>query len=349
MPERHRPFANHPCATQHPRLIEDAQLFLSLAIGSATRQSYTSGINSYITFSDSHGIHPAFPASIETLCLWISSLAAPPRRLRLTTCKVYLAGVISRHTEMGFNNPLDGAPPLLDRIFAGIKRWESVTTPLSKPKLPITTAMLHAMRPHLNLSNRSDSLLWAMMWTATAGLLRISEFTLANSRETDRSLQLRQLTLYDDRGSAIDTLSVTAATRIKHITLHLEASKTDPFRAGVDIIIASPTAIHALTRYIDHIKRECPLPASPLFMFPSLIGVKRSWLMKNVSRLLNLTGYQPQHYSSHSFRKGGAVSLQQHGVEDSIVRRIGRWKSDAFHLYVRDAAIDTIIDASARL
>jgi len=71
--------------------------------------------------------------------------------------------------------------------------------------------------------------------------------------------------------------------------------------------------------------------------------------MKHVSRLLSLTGYQAQHYSSHSFRKGGAVSLQQHGVEDSIVRRIGRWKSDAFHLYVRDAAIDTIIGASARL
>jgi hypothetical protein len=347
MPERHRPFADHPCAAAHPELIQQAQLFLSLALGDTTRHTYTSAVNSYLSFVDAHDIHPAFPASVATLCLWVSHLAAPPRRLALRTCKVYLSGLISRHTEVGFNNPLDGAPPLLTRVMAGIKRSESLTP--SKPKLPITTAMLQAMLPHLDLTHRSDSLLWAMMWTATAGLLRISEFASASAGQADRVLELRQLTLYDFNDKPVELLSVTPTSRIKQVTLHLDASKTDPFRSGVDIIIASPTAIRALSRYLLHIQSQQVSPTTPLFMFTDKTAVKRSWLMKRVSALLSRIGHHPEHYSSHSFRKGGAVSLQKSGVADSIIRRIGRWKSDVFHTYVRDPALETLIAANALL
>ena len=71
--------------------------------------------------------------------------------------------------------------------------------------------------------------------------------------------------------------------------------------------------------------------------------------MSRVVPLLRKIGRNPERFSSHSFRKGGAVSLQESRVEDSLVRRMGRWKSDAFHLYVRDPAPDTLIAASARL
>jgi hypothetical protein len=260
---------------------------------------------------------------------------------------VYLSGLISRHTEMGFNNPLDSAPPLLDRVMAGIKRLGSLTP--SKPKLPITTAMLQAMLPHLDLTQRSDSLLWAMMWTATAGLLRISEFASASAVQSDRVLELRQLTLYDFNDKQLDLSTISPTSGIKQATLHLDASKTDPFRSGVDIIIASPTAIRALRCYLLHIRSENASPTTPLFMFSDKTAVKRSWLMKRVSALLARVGHHPEHYSSHSFRKGGAVSLQKLGVADSIIRRIGRWKSDVFHTYVRDPALETLVAANARL
>ena len=65
--------------------------------------------------------------------------------------------------------------------------------------------------------------------------------------------------------------------------------------------------------------------------------------------LLRSIQHDPTAYSSHSFRKGGAVSLQQQGVEDSIIRRTGRWRSDAFHLYVRHAQLDSLVAANARL
>ena len=74
---------------------------------------------------DTHGIRSAFPASVQTLCFWISYLASPPRALTLGTCKVYLSAVVTRHTELGYAHPLASAPPMLSRIMAGIKRMSA--------------------------------------------------------------------------------------------------------------------------------------------------------------------------------------------------------------------------------
>ena len=287
---------------------------------------------------------------MPTLCLWLTHLASSPRSLTLGTCKVYLAAVVTRHTELGLDNPIANAPPVLDRLIAGIKR---MTARPGRQKLPITTAMLDAMRPHLSLQHRSDSLLWAMMWTATAGLLRISEFTVLNDADTARTLRARHLTLHDQRGAAF-TLAEAAAAEpafdAHHVTLHLDASKTDPFREGVDIVIAAPTATAALLQYGRHCRTALQRDATtPLFHFPGGRPVSRAWLMRQVDQLLRLTGHDPSRYSSHSFRKGGAVSLQARGVEDSLIRRTGRWKSDAFHRYVRHAPLDVLVATNARL
>lgn len=230
----------------------------------------------------------------------------------------------------------------------GIKRWS--TGARSKPKLPINTAMLRSMGIHLNLSLRSDSLVYAMMWLATAALLRISEFTVRGSSEP-RTLKLSQLSFIDNSGSSIDLLQQPQSERIRYAVLHLEASKTDPFRSGVDIIVACREAVEALCKYFGHMQRHSPRPtsSSPLFTSSNMQPVNRSWFMQRIASLLTKSGYHPERYSSHSFRKGGAVSLQSKGVPDSIVRQMGRWRSDAFHLYVRHPSLDTLITATSSI
>jgi hypothetical protein len=323
-------------------------MFLALAVGDTTRQTYNSGVASYITFMDQTRLSSAFPADITTLCLWIASLAAPPRSLAVGTCKVYLAAVVTRHTELGFDNPLQGAPPVLDRLLMGIKRYSAGSA--SKPKLPITATMLRQMRAHLDLRGRSACLLWAMLWVATAGLLRISEFTTRSARGPQMPpLLLSHLAFFGQDRSSIDVLTSTQHSLVRHMVLHLQASKTDPFRTGVDIVIASADAIEAVHLYLAHLRLQRPRPATPLFALDDLSAVPRGWLMSRVLSLLRKIGHNPDRFSSHSFRKGGAVSLQEARVEDSLVRRMGRWKSDAFHLYVRDPALDTLISASSRL
>jgi hypothetical protein len=347
MPPCYRPFADHPCAASDPNLIQQAQGYLALSIGDQTRRTYGSGISSYIQFVEQHRLPTAFPASIPTLCLWMTSLAS--RGLTLGTCKVYLSAVVNRHAEMGLDNPLTDAPPILHRVLAGIKRACSHTTAL---KLPITTAILHSMLPHLQLQERRDSLLWAMMWTATAGLLRISEFAVKSATDTDRILRMGHLLCFDHAGvphSLQQLVSYHAPPTIRYVTLHLDASKTDPLRVGVDIVISARTALDALLSYAKRCTANGLAASSPLFHIEEAAPAQRSWLMGEVDRLLRLIGRDPRTYSSHSFRKGGAVSLQQAQVEDSLIRRAGRWKSDAFHLYLRHSTTDALVSANARL
>jgi hypothetical protein len=321
-------------------------MFLALAIGPSTRQTYSSGLRSFISFVDTHGIRPAFPASVQTLCLWVTSLASPPGAVTLGTCKVYLSAVVTRHTELGYDHPLADAPPMLSRILAGIKRMSAQP---SRPKLPITTALLQEMRPHLNLQHRSDILVWAMMWTATTGLLRISEFATRGDTDSSRVLGLQQLTLYNQTQRSYDLIDACSTDEeTVYAILRLTASKTDPFRAGVDIVLSSSTTLRALLAYGAHIQPHGS-STTPLFHHPDRTAVTRAWLMRRVDGLLRRTGRDPRQYSSHSFRKGGAVSLQSLGVEDSLIRRIGRWKSDAFNLYVRDPSFTTLIHTNARL
>jgi hypothetical protein len=282
------------------------------------------------------------------LCLWLAAIASPPQSLVYGTCKTYLAGVITHHLEMGLAHPLQtDCAPLLDRVLAGIKR---ASAPNAKPKLPITTTMLLQMRAHLDLQQRRDVLLWAMMWTATAGLLRISEFALTAINDTERTLRMQHLRLvdYDGKGHALTDVG-GSTLRIRYIVLHLDASKSDPLRAGVDVTIASPTALRALRSYARYCTSPTITSSTPLFHFADGRAVHRQWLMKQVDQLLLLIGHEPRSYSSHSFRKGGASSLQAAGVGDAAIRLLGRWKSDAFNLYVRHPSLDTQVEFNSRL
>jgi hypothetical protein len=312
------------------------------------------GVASFVEFTRLHGITAVLPASPATLCLWLTSLAWPPRSLQFGTCKVYLAAVVTHHFECGFDSPLRGAPPMSDRVLAGIKRLTAPTA--ARPKLPITTAMLRSKQPHLQLRTYSDSLLWAVFWVATTGLLRISEFIYHHSMP-DRLLRRAQLTAFDVSGRPLDLSSLRTLNGphvINRLSLHLEASKTAPLRVGGDIVLASRTTIEAVCAYLL-LRVEPGQPSStmaascPLFALADATPITRVWLMDRLNHLLQLCGLDASRYSSHSFRKGGAVSLQALGVQDSLVRQQGRWKSDAFHLYLRHPSLDALIAATANL
>jgi hypothetical protein len=234
---------------------------------------------------------------------------------------------------------------MLNMMFTGIKRLQAYRQAgaHSKPKLPITTTMLRIMTHSLIPSLYSDALVLAMTWVALTAMLRISEFTIDN-RNQDRMLCMKHLSFTTDN-NLMTSINIHQTTMIKHANLHLEQSKTDPFRKGMNIIISSPEAIKAITNYLRHTATNTTTPETPLFRTRNGTAVTRAWFMKQVTTLITAAGYDMQQYSSHSFRKGGAVSLQEKGVEDSIIRNMGRWRSDAYQLYLRHPNNTTLIQA----
>ena len=117
-----------------------------------------------------------------------------------------------------------------------------------------------------------------------------------------------------------------------HLELTLPASKTGPFRQGITLHIGGTNDLACAVRALRHLFQEFLAPGdAPLFQ--STVPFTRSIVVNNLEQALRSIGQQG-HYSGHSFRRGAATSARLAGLSDSEIMLLGRWKSDAYRLYV---------------
>ena len=61
----------------------------------------------------------------------------------------------------------------------------------------------------------------------------------------------------------------------------------------------------------------------------------REVFVAKVKEALSEAGFDPLKFAGHSFRIGAALTAASRGVEDSLIKTLGRWRSSAYLLYVR--------------
>lgn len=74
---------------------------------------------------------------------------------------------------------------------------------------------------------------------------------------------------------------------------------------------------------------------SPLFQFKDQTPLTKDKFIQHVRAALSAAGYDPSHYAGHSFRIGAATTAAERGIEDSTIKALGRWKSEAFQTYIK--------------
>ena len=62
-------------------------------------------------------------------------------------------------------------------------------------------------------------------------------------------------------------------------------------------------------------------------------GITSDDLAKTIKRVALSLGFNPEDYSTHSCRSGGATELVRAGVDPVIIQLFGRWLSKAFKRY----------------
>ena len=108
----------------------------------------------------------------------------------------------------------------------------------------------------------------------------------------------------------------------------LKQSKTDQWRKGITIVLGRTKS-----------------PLCPVSSFLSYIVV-RGWPQDLEQwALLNQNPFCVGNQESHGVGRHGAIQFQRsqlpastaaaHGMEDSLIKTLGRWESDAYQRYIR--------------
>ena len=220
--------------------------------------------------------------------------------------------------------------PDLERMIVGVRRLHGEAG--TQERRPITKDLLLQMLPHLNRRTREGASLYAAFCLAFAAFLRVGEFTYSNSdrEKADFSqwfLTRDSVTLFDD-----------------YLELRLPASKTDPFRRGITLTVAASGDAACPVRALRHLFRWKASLDSPLFETAG--GFTRDLVVGEVRQILALLGVKG-HYLGHSFRRGAVMSARAAGLSDEEIMLLGRWKSEAYRLYI-DTSPEHILAASRR-
>lgn len=181
-----------------------------------------------------------------------------------------------------------------------------------KRKLPITSNIIEKVARTIDSRVRFQYQLIVMMMLAHDALLRGSELTQLNVLDVT----------FTAKGA---TLSIIKS----------KANKTGPPEPVIIRDYGQKSAAYHL-----RILLACSFPAFPRTpMFPDQHGVQR--MSKQafhvlVRQKLAAAGYASHSYSAHSFRSGGATDLYHNNCRPLYIKFQGRWKSDAYIIYIRD-------------
>jgi hypothetical protein len=315
-------------------LVDIGNGFISSCIAASTRKTYQSGMNSYVQCFADFGFEAPFPATQTSLVMWLSHSATRAKQpLAPSTLRTYLSALVTLHQEIGFGSLLEDKP-LVIRCFKGIKKSKGESTMV---RHPITTGIIARFKTQLG-SSFTARCYYAAATAATYALLRMGEFTVSDDKSSENAfkvLTLSQLKLKREDGSIVDLTNHAAFPTVTHYSLTLRTSKTDPFRKTVTIHVGHPIPVGAMLAYLRVYPNLHDLSA-PLFRqsLSSLLPLKRATMIAVTRDLLCTLGYNQKDYHGHSFRRGGATSLANAGVAESVIQLVGRWASDAYKLYI---------------
>ena len=119
------------------------------------------------------------------------------------------------------------------------------------------------------------------------------------------------------------------------VHLRLRRAKTDPFGRGIEIYLGvSGTAMYLVTALMRYLAVRLPGDGQ-LFVWENSRPLTRMMFVTHLRRGLQSAALDMSQFSSHSLRIGAATSAAAAGVPDHLIKTLGRWCSEAYHLYIR--------------
>ena len=115
------------------------------------------------------------------------------------------------------------------------------------------------------------------------------------------------------------------------VLINLKQSKTDQLRVSVVLGKTNKSSL-------------CPVFAelfggegdgSTSLIHPGEWAVSNQSPLRGGQKALQLAGADASYFNGHSFRIGAASTAAANGMEDSLIKILGRWESDAYQRYIK--------------
>lgn len=298
---------------------------MNVSWAQGTRETYASGLLVYHVFCDSRNIaeQDRCPAPPLLILTFISTCAGSYAGKTLAN---YVCGVRAWHI-------LHGQPWLIDdnQVKPALEGATRLAPPSSRrPKqAPFTVALIETLLSKLNLSDPFDAAVAACLTTTFWSVACTGEFTVPSMEKFDPTKHVKRSDIrpaQDRNGLKVTVFALP----------HTKCS-----RDGEDVYWAvqeGPSDPAALLE--NHLTVNNPSESSHLFTYQHHKGprplTKRAF-MDRLNTIAIQLGIEP--LKGHGIRIGATLEYLLRGVSFEAVKLMGRWKSEAFLIYLRQHAI----------
>ena len=210
----------------------------------------------------------------------------------------------------------------------GMKR---LGTPVKK-KHPATAKILRRLYLGLDLARPQNQLLWGSILLGYFFLLRRSEYLKLDGLFYPYVLKLGDLGFYDGKEEQCDPADAVM------VGISLHGAKNNQFGrhdvryqfATDDGVLCPVLAVRWIRMAAKHYGTSSHDPATSMGRNKGLSAAVVVQALKSVAFTLNLN---PDNYSTHSLRIGGATALLNNQCSPLVIKLLGRWMSNCYESY----------------
>ena len=208
----------------------------------------------------------------------------------------------------------------IDTTLQGLKR-RLANVPFQV--LPLSPQVLRKMYHHIDINKPEDKALWCSYLCAFYGLLRKANAVPESKNFDPRKVLVR-------RNIHVDITN-------NMVYMYIGFGKTNQF-GGRDTIIPIPGNSDPALDPVRHLHSLLSCsdadPNSPAFSYGPSQCITYSKFTARLKDLLKKSGFNPDLYSGHSFRRGGATFLHSCGGNALMIQSSGDWVSQCFTRYL---------------
>ena len=301
--------------------IRDTQ---EAALSKSTQKKDASRLRDFLSFCASLGIEAsnALPAKEDILLAWAASYAG---RMAGKTVGAKLLATKKEHERRGM---IWAGGARLRGIIKGVEELRPTSSFRTK-RAPVTISILEDLNRGLNRTSGLDNCIRAVCLLSFFCQLRSGEILPPT----------QDLGKFNPQRHAMFAHIAESTAGNGACNLHLPWSKTQKGR-GDDVWIPRQEApldpIHAIHKHFIKNKLDIHHPiAAYRDSHNNIITLTRSKLIRRINEILKAAKKGYPRISGHCFRIGGTTFYLVSGVPPDMVKKFGRWHSQAFLEYWR--------------